>query len=64
MIDFIPICNLCDKCVWSDECVLTATFPVIECAEFDDGYEGPEYPDDSTATAWQWEVRHYQAHGY
>lgn len=63
MIDFIPICNLCDECVWKEECVLTATFPIFECVDFDDGQQG-DFPDGDTATAWQWEVRAYQQHGY
>jgi hypothetical protein len=37
--------HLCDNCIFSGECSGDAEYPVLDCIDFDDGYEGPEYPD-------------------
>jgi hypothetical protein len=62
MIDFIPICHLCEECIWAEGCVLTDAFPVWECSEFDDDYDGPDYPE---GVPWQvhLEIAHYQLYG-
>ena len=58
------MCHLCDECIWVDECIMTdTTFPVFHCVLFDDGYDGPDYPDGDVGTEWQMKTRHYQAHG-
>jgi len=38
--------HLCDSCIFQDECGgELARYPIQDCANFDDGYDGPEYPD-------------------
>ena len=41
-----PDCHLCAICILREECpVVDKDFPNWNCADFDDGYDGPEYPD-------------------
>jgi hypothetical protein len=45
--------DLCSICQYADECTLPKVFPVMECAEFDDGYDGPEYYDADAVREWR-----------
>ena len=38
------VVHLCVVCIFNEECP-TTEYPVLNCVDFDDGYEGPEYPD-------------------
>jgi len=40
--EFVHLCNVC---IFQDECLGVAEYPVLNCVDFDDGYDGPEYPD-------------------
>lgn len=37
------VAHLCNVCIFQEEC--SGEYPVLDCLDFDDGYEGPEYPD-------------------
>jgi len=47
----MDIIRLCDVCIHIDECP-NAGVHVIGCDLFDDGYEGPEYPDGDAWREW------------
>lgn len=52
--------HLCDVCILRDSCPVVE-FPVWDCGDFDDGYEGPEYPDGGGKELWQLDrFTHYQ----
>jgi len=48
--------DLCTICVYADECRLLKVFPVMDCKEFNDGYEGPEYFDADAVREWREKV--------
>lgn len=44
--------SVCAACRLLPECKEGQAFPVWGCADFDDGYEGPEYPDADSWREW------------
>lgn len=44
--------HLCNFCIYYDECNSKAIPQVVDCADFEDGYPGPEYPDGDAYQEW------------
>ena len=48
----VALVHLCEACIFSEECPGATEYPVLNCVDFDDGYEGPEYPDGDAYREW------------